>query len=165
MRDDSARWHPPGSSAFDAPGVSVREVSLARQTMVSGTMVLSTYSLAIGWPDVALGEAYALCMRRDRVLLVNAGARRDGFDPDTSEAVSDMTDGFAVLALSGPRALECLQAGAALDPAQPSRSAFRRVFGTDVLLYRHGDESTFRIHVPRADLAAFAAALHAAAKD
>lgn len=160
MRDDSARWDPPGPLSFASDALTLREVSLPRQVTISGIGVLDRFAdTLIGWPDIAASETYALSLRRDRVLYVGEPGLSSGYDPESGLGVTDMADGYRVLDLSGPGALEALRRGAELSLDRPSRSVLRRVFGLDLLLYRVGDGQSFRLHVERAFAQALAAHL------
>ncbi|GAB4187102.1 MAG: hypothetical protein OHK0024_27540 [Thalassobaculales bacterium] len=70
-------------------------------------------------------------------------------------AVSDLTDGLAVIALEGPRAPQLLAAGTGLDLALPAgTAAITRFADWRVRLYRHGGPGRFRLHVERGHAAA-----------
>ena len=148
MRDDSRKWDvPPDYSApLKAGGVSVTRVWPGRQLLISAPDVLARMPAA-GWPDVVSGPAYGLCLRRDRVLEVDGPAREVGWNGN--QAVTDVTDAYAVFRIDGPQALALCRRGAELSPAQPSRSVARRMFGLSALLYRWEAGDCFRLHVPR----------------
>lgn len=160
MRDDSAKWsadrgtqRPPVRTG----GVQICLLQPHRQTLISGphtaALALAGCSAATGWPAPASGETYALRLRRDRILVVNGSDLTDGWHADPGLAVSDMTGGYAVIALSGDGATDLLNTGTELDPAQPSASVARLLHGYPVLLYRFQGETTdYRLHVPRASL-------------
>ena len=153
MRDDSAKWTliDIANVALDGPGVALRPVHLARQTLVSGVGAQSCFQAElgapVGWPEPARGAAYAVSLRRDRVLLVDGPALEDGWDAARGLAVSDMSGAYAVFDLSGPRIGEILARGGEIDPAQPSRSAARRFAGLGVILYHRDTADRLRFHV------------------
>lgn len=150
MRNDNHRWDAPGELAVKTDGLTVAPVKGLRQTLVSGLDVLAKYyDHLITWPDVAEGESYALSLRRDRILIIGETDLRPGFDAAKGWAVSDLSDGYAVFDLYGPRAFEVLRRGAELRIDQPSRSVARRLFSFDVVLYQSEKEGNFRIHVSR----------------
>lgn len=152
MRDDSHKWDVPPdySAAIIRQGVAVTALAPPRQTLISGAAVLERHRDALGWPDIAQGDSYALCLRRDRVLLVGGPAMEDGWDGAQGLAVSDVSDGYAMFQIAGPAALALCRRGAELSLATPSRSVARAVFGFECLLYRWGDDATCRVHVSRA---------------
>lgn len=161
MRNDTARWTPPGPLSMEAPGVRVCEAPLPRQVYISGTGVLDRFEHErVEWPDIAAGETYALSLRRDRVLYVGDPGLAPGYHPG-GLALTDVTDGYHVLDVTGPNALDLLRRGAELRLDRPSRSVMRRVFGIDILLYRRGGELSFRLHIPRAHAQAVATHLRA----
>ncbi len=149
MRDDSRKWDAPPDYArpLEGAGLAVTRVWPARQVLISASDVLARIA-ATGWPDIAAGDAYGLCLRRDRVLEVDGPARADGWDG--TQAVTDVTDAYAVFHIEGPQALALCRRGTELSLAQPSRSVARTMFGLSTFLYRweHGD--CYRLHVPRA---------------
>jgi hypothetical protein len=152
MRDDRHKWDAPHTSdaQLTAPGVTISPVPVGRQTSISGTDVLSSYANCIGWPGVAQGPTYALSLRRDRILLVGADPMPDGWDDETGHAVSDATDAYRVLEISGPNAMALLKRGAEIQLGQSSHSVARLLFGYGTFLFRYGDEDTFRLHVSSA---------------
>jgi hypothetical protein len=164
MRDDSARWDEIADADFSANGVAIRPVTLQRQTMISGPDVLRQIDAPIvRWPGPVEAACYSLSLRTDRVLVVNGRETTEGWHEGTSQAVSDMTDAFAVFDISGERALELLSRGGELRPDTPSQSVARLLFGLDVFLYGHGTGGDLRIHVASGHAAALIKALKAAA--
>jgi hypothetical protein len=150
MRDDTKRWDAPGPLSFMSKGLEVAEIAGLTQHFVSGTGVLARFADdLVGWPDVATSDSYALSLRRDRVLLVGPIDLEPGYHSAAGLAVSDVSDAFTVLEINGPGALTNLQRGAELRLDHPSRSVTRQLFGIEVFLYRAGDETRFRLHVPR----------------
>ena len=149
MRDDRKKWDVPDTFAepLVLPGVELTRINADRQTIISAKDILLQVSDAVGWPDIAQGVSYTLVLRRDRVLVVNGEPVADGWDGDRQQAVSDATDAYAIFQLTGPRAIEILKHGAAINLAQTSDSVARIMFGIEVYLYRHDDENRFRMHV------------------
>jgi len=142
MRDDRDKWAASQFASLDADdspplkaeGIRVQACLLRAQTCVSGVSVLSAFP-ATGWPDIVNAvQGYAVCLRRDRVLLVNNNdLPKDGWHGTQSIAVSCLL----------------LQRGTEVSLQEPSKSAVRLLFGYEVVLYRIED-LTFRIHVDRA---------------
>lgn len=167
MRDDSQRWAPPRDRGVEvtAPGITIRSLDIARLTLISGPAALNATKLALAdWPGVVEGDNYAISLRRDRILEVNGPAQPDGWDADQNLAISDVTDAYAHVEITGPAALPLLNRGTELDPNNPSRSAVRLLFGMGVFLYRHGHSDTYRIHAGSAQDEALWHALTDAAK-
>ncbi|NOR62409.1 MAG: hypothetical protein GQ535_07960 [Rhodobacteraceae bacterium] len=159
MRNDNAKWAAPlEQNRADVVGKNARLSlqPLSRQTMLSGPaaqcLALADQPSASGWPDIARGESYAIRLRRDRILAVNGPALTDGWHERSGVAVSDMTGGYAACTLSGPRALDILKTGTALELALPSGSAMQRFHRQEVIIYRWQAEDTFRIHTQRGQL-------------
>lgn len=150
MRDDSHRWTPPRAPDAQIAGgdVTLRTVPGLRQTLISGPRVLRDVTVPlVEWPTVADGAHYALSLRRDRVLAVGGPERADGWDSARGWAVSDVSDGYAVLDLQGEGAFEVICRGTEISLEQPSRSVSRLFFGIGAIVYRYGSETEFRIHV------------------
>lgn len=150
MRDDSQRWAPPRDRILDivVPGVTIKAINLPRLTLLSGPRVLQKAALPlVGWPEVATAESYAICLRRDRVLEVNGPERQEGWDSETDLAVSDVTDAYAQMDITGVSAVSLLNRGTELDLGTPSRSVSRLLFGFGAFIYRFGDENSYRLHV------------------
>lgn len=151
MRDDTARWAPPRAEGLDAQmgTLRVRHMTGLRQTLVSGAGVLTRFKAeagpAVGWPDPAAGNSYAVALRRDRVLLVDGPDLSSGWDTAAQLAVSDATDTFLAFEISGADWPDLLARGTEMGP---SRSAVRRFGGMEVALYAH--EAAIRVHIERA---------------
>ena len=152
MRDATALWDAPRDPAklIDLGPARLTPVHLTRQTLVSGPNVLTQTDLPlVDWPGAAPSGPYAVTLRRDRLLLVNAPETPDGWNDTTQQATSDVTDAYTVFDLTGD-ALPLLGRGAEIFPDIPSRSVARLLFGLDVFLYHLDDGTTYRLHVPRA---------------
>ena len=153
MRDDAHRWTPPPGLAeqTDLGGATLGVAILPRQTLISGTNVRQNSPLPlVGWPDIATGDTYRITLRRDRVVEVGGNARHEGWNAETGEATSDITDGWSVFDLSGPRAIDILKRGTEVSLNEPSASVARKLWGFDVWLYRYEAEDRFRLHIARA---------------
>lgn len=160
MRDDRSKW--PAVQSETVPdvehsGISVRQIALLRQTVVSGAfedcMALSGMNTSVGGgSDIAVGESYVLRQRRDRILVVNGPAVLDGWNDKHNVAVSDMTAAYAVIELSGGKAEQLIATGTEFDTQLVSPSVSRLWHGFGILLYRYGDGDTYRMHVRSAFL-------------
>lgn len=162
MRNDNARWRP--AQGMDRPAFSVSNIDLRlvrprRQTLISGpyakALALAGVKAATGWPDIASGTPYAVRLRRDRILLVDGPALRDGWHEAAGVAVSDMTDGYAVIELAGSGALSVLRRGTEISADMPSASVARGFGGYATLIYAFKAEDRFRLHLPRGFLEGF----------
>lgn len=159
MRNDSEKWTPALGlvrPAFSVPGFEMQMILPRRQTLISGTyssaVALAGVGAAIGWPDKVAGGSYALRLRRDRVLVVNGPALADGWHDAEGLAVSDMTDGYAVIEIGGAHAMGVLMRGTEISPDEPSASVVRGYAGYGTLIYAGETEGRFRIHVARSFL-------------
>ena len=147
MRNDSHRWRAPTPLSRVGEGVTVTQVDVGGQFVVSAPDVRVRYGdRLIAWPDPISRPSHVLSMRRDRVLVVGEDDLKTGFQ--NGLAVTDMTDAFDVIDLTGPNAFEALRKGAEIRLDQPSPSVVRRVFGVELLLCRLQDAG-FRLHIPR----------------
>ncbi|TDK50560.1 hypothetical protein [Antarcticimicrobium luteum] len=149
MRDDSRKWDAPpdDSQPLTGMGMTVARVWPTRQLLISAPDVLARMPGA-GWPDVVTGAPYTLCLRRDRVLEVDGPAREEGWDG--VQAVTDVSDAYAVFRIEGPQALALCRRGTEVSLARPSRSVARQMFGLSAFLYPWENEERFCLHVPRA---------------
>ena len=159
MRNDNARWQPAEGlerPAFTTSTFALRLVRPRRQTLISGphasALALAGVAGATGWPGPAMAETYALRLRRDRILVVNGPELADGWHAQEGLAVSDMTDGYAVLEMSGTDAMSILRRGTEIALNEPSASAARGFAGYSTLIYSCGAQNRYRVHVPRGDL-------------
>lgn len=153
MRDDSQRWDVPfaPNHGITMPDVTVQSVALERQILLSGPNVLARCNLPlIEWPLVGDQDSYALSIRRDRLLLVNGPDMTDGWDADQGQAVSDVSDGYAVFEISGDGAFDMLRRGTEISLEVPSRSVSRLLFGLGAFVYRFNEEKRFRVHAASA---------------
>ena len=167
MRDDRHKWTPSGTfhDGFSIGDIVLSPVSLDRQVLMSGPQVLTQTDVPlVEWPEVCDDGSYALVLRRDRVLMVNGPETAEGWDDARSLAISDASDLYSVLELSGPGAVDVLKRGTEISLSHPSRSVVRRFFGLEVMLYRHGGDNTFRLHVARAHADALIGYLKSAAE-
>jgi len=151
MRNDSHKWTAPQDLRLPLirDDLTIAPIALHRQTLLSGPietcLQLACQPRATGWPDPASGTAYALSLRRDRILSVNGPELPDGWHPD-GIAISDMSDGYACIEISGPRALSLLNQGTELDPNTRSSSCARLFHGLPCLIYKW-QTGSFRLHM------------------
>ncbi|WP_299733849.1 hypothetical protein [uncultured Tateyamaria sp.] len=155
MRDDRNKW--PVTVESERPNlvrdtVSMRQVSLARQTVISGNfedcLTLSGLETAVGGgTDFASGDTYALRQRRDRIVMINAPDIADGWHSEHNVAVSDMTSAYSVIEMTGARVEQLVATGTEFNGDHASASVSRLWHGFGILLYRYGDVDVFRMHV------------------
>lgn len=159
MRNDTMRWA--AASEADRPSVGNDDARISiyrpqRQTLVSGpysaALNRTRMGAAVGWPEDASGAAYAVRLRRDRILVINGSAVVDGWHSDGGLAVSEMTFAYAIIDLDGPKSLDILRQGTELT-LSPSASVAREFSGFGIFLYSRGINS-FRLHVRRSHLEA-----------
>ncbi|MEL6640424.1 MAG: hypothetical protein AAFP98_03770 [Pseudomonadota bacterium] len=151
MRNDTHKWTAPSPLTRTVAGLRCIEVHPLAQHWLSGPDVLGRFAdNLITWPTPITQDKYVLSLRRDRVMVVGGLDLPDGYHAATGLAVTDISDAYQVIDISGPAAFAHLQRGAEVRVDQPSRSVQRRMFGCDVMLCCLDAESGFRIHVPRA---------------
>ena len=160
MRDDRDRL--PAAIGQGRPVIKGRDLAIEiesqpRQTIISGpyAAALAYAGLdmpAVGSGDVAQGESYAVRLRRDRILVVGGPLLENGWVPSAEVAISDMSQGYAVLTLNGAGALPMLQTGTEYEFTSSSGSASRLWNGYPCLMYRFAVPTQFRLHVPTAYL-------------
>ena len=152
MRNDNAKWDVPELAiAHEIGGVTITTTPVARQTLVSGPSVLTQIRHPlVRWPDVAVNEVYALALRRDRILIVNGPEMTEGWDDITAQAVSNASDAYDVIDLSGEKAFDVIKRGSDARLDTPSGSVARLCFGLGVFLYRCGTKKNFRLHISSA---------------
>lgn len=167
MRDDAKKWPALRDTAQEiiAPELCIKTVHADRLKLLSGTAARRQTNLdLIEWPGMAKAKSYALSLRRDRVLEVNGPDRVEGWDASENIAVSDVTDAYTQVELTGRGAFQLLCRGAELDLQTPSRSVSRLLFGLSAFLYRHDNDQTYRIHVAASQDEALWHALHDASR-
>jgi len=170
MRNDSHKWPPAqaivsfNETPIDLGLAILSPIVLSRQTLLSGPNVFDQVDAPlIAWPDIVDKQRYALCLRRDRVLLVDGAEPDSGWDEKNHQAISDVSDTYAVFDLSGPHALELLQRGAEISLQTQSRSVVRLLFGLDAIIYRVAKADQFRVHIAWARQRSLIDHLHSAA--
>ena len=152
MRKDNHRWDAPvADKSLERPGLSIRQVSLNRMTLISGpfpeTLRAAGLAHAVGWPDIAIGPSYALRLRRDRILVADGPDLSEGWNADTGLAISDMTSGYAVFEIAGQKAMGFLQRGTEISTGKPSASVNRAFHGLAAMIYAWETKECFRLHV------------------
>lgn len=154
MRDDRHRWAPPVleiAHSLVGSGVAARRVLPQRQVVISGrrdsALRLAGLGRAFTWPEIAPLGAYAVSLRRDRILAVDVGPIATGWFEAEQLAVSEVTDGYEVVEISGPGAMDFLQTGTELSLDEPSASVLRLWHGFGIMLYRYEAQTKYRIHV------------------
>ena len=124
----------PVVASIEGNGIAVRVVDVDGQFLVSGEDMPAN--------TIDGDERYAVWLAPGRRLAVGNAA------PD-GEFVSDVSDGFVVIDISGPRTDEMLAMASPLDPALlvPGRCAQTLFAGVKIVLYRHA--AALRMHVER----------------
>jgi heterotetrameric sarcosine oxidase gamma subunit len=126
--------------AVEAAGVYVRVLDPAAQFLVTGAAYLAPNTIA----DI---HPYSLWLAPDRTLVVYENER----GTPSGTFVSDVTDGFVLLEIVGPRAGEIVAASTTLDPATTilahGRCTQTLFGGVKVILYAYGNG--FRLHAER----------------
>jgi len=155
MRNDNMKWDAPlGDQRADiqGDGFQLSIVKPMRQTLISGPIKTCLSVCALGnatsWPDIATDDAYAIHLRRDRILAVNSAALPDGWHSQ-GVAISDMSGAYSVIEISGPKAIDLLNRGTELDTALPSGSVARQFHGFATLIYRWQSPDSYRLHLQR----------------
>lgn len=157
MRNDNEKWQDPKDAqpGFSARGVQVFSLDTPRQILLSGTvpnaLKVCGCNVTHGWADIVQEEAYALRLRRDRLMMVNGPQLDDGWGATNGLAVSDVSDGYRVLQINGPEALGLIRRGTEISLEIPSASVLRQFAGFEVLLYRWRMESQYRLHIRQYD--------------
>ena len=126
--------HEAVTASIDGNGIAIRVAEVGSQFFVSGSdMPPNTIDGA---------EPYVVWLAPERCLVV-------GGAPPGGKFVSDVSDGFVVIDISGPRTDEVLAMACPLDPASltSGRCAQSLFAGVKVILYRHGE--ALRLHVER----------------
>lgn len=155
MPDRSAYWPPPPDwtqARIAVPGLEVAPAQ-ARVWLASGATApfLAARGLTAVGPRDRAGDAYAARLAPDRVLVVGAAApggfgwRGDGL------ALSDLTDGWILIDLTGPDAPALMAMATSYDfaapDARPTESCAMRLAGQSVVVTRRGEG--FRLHIQR----------------
>ncbi|WP_299949637.1 hypothetical protein [uncultured Ruegeria sp.] len=162
MRDDRHKWSPAlghARPALTAENIEVGVVTLKRQTVISGALndclaACGIDAATAGGTEMAVGDAYALRQRRDRLLVVNAPGLSDGWHVDRNIAVSDFSAAYAVISLAGSNAERLIATGTEFVGDAPSPSVSRLWHGFGTLLYRHNQPQSYRMHVRAAHVEA-----------
>ncbi len=158
-RGDATRGEPTSAETETVSGLNITlsRIKLQRQVWVSGTSALQRFKCH-SWPSITPGfkqaQAYSVCLRRDRVLLVNGTLMKDGWDAQLDLAITEVSDSYYVFKLVGENSLAVLRRGTEISLTTPSASAMRKLFGYDVVLYRTA-EIEFCLHIDRANAESF----------
>jgi len=125
---------------IEAEGVAIRTLDPAAQFLVTGAPPLAPNTLADFFP-------YSLWLAPDRTLVVYETQRGE----PSGRFISDVTDGFVLIELVGPRAGELVAASTSIDPSNailaPGRCIQTLFGGVKVVLYAYGHG--FRLHAER----------------
>ena len=137
-------------------GLSINALAPQAAWLVSGNLAAFLDRRGVRFGDV--GDRYVLRLAPDRLLFVSLdGGATDGMTFGWSEdglAITDISDGYVLLDISGPAARELMRLGALHDfEANPDTASAAMLFaGQRVILARiqHG----WRLHVERPNAAA-----------
>ncbi|WP_269932816.1 hypothetical protein [Aminobacter sp. HY435] len=155
MRNLAEKWAvvPDWNTAvIGRPDLAIRSLQGLHQSYVSGDLAawsdVSGIALQpVGAFGVASGDAYAVRVARDRLLVVSAspsavapGWHEGGF------AVTTVSAGLQIFEVEGAWS-EIVARATPLDPGATSASAAMAFAGIDAVVYRHGE--MLRVHVDR----------------
>lgn len=150
MPEPSTLWSVPPAELV-APGLALRPLPPLPQALVSGDLdgFLARHAMppALGLLAAASGPRYALRLARNRMLAVGVAFAPEAAGWADGVAVTPMTGAYAVLEIAGPRAMDLVQRGTAIDPRSASPGAALVFAGVDAVLYRHG--AGLRLHLDR----------------
>lgn len=135
--------------------LSIAAVAPQVACLVSGNFAAFLERRGVRFGDA--GERYALCLAPDRLLFVDMdGTAADdaAFGWKDGCAVTDVSDGYVLLDITGPAALELMRLGALHDfEANPETGSAAMLFaGQRVILARI--PQGWRLHVERPNAAA-----------
>jgi heterotetrameric sarcosine oxidase gamma subunit len=154
MRDRGLFWSPVpdwSHASIRHDGLSIAAVAPQAAWLVSGNL-----AAFLEWRGVRFGEAgdrYALRLAPDRLLFVSVeDAAADGATFGWSEAgyaITDVSDGFVLLDITGPAALDLMRLGTLHDfEVKPDTASAAMLFASQrVILARI--QQGWRLHVER----------------
>ena len=159
MLDRGLFWSPVpdwSRAAIQHEGLSIDAVAPQAAWLVSGNLAAFLERRGVRFGDA--GERYALRLAPDRLLFVSMdGAATDGVMFGWSEdgcAVTDVSDGYVLLDITGPAAPELMRLGALheFEAKSDTASASMLFAGHSVVLAR--TQQGWRLHVERSHAAA-----------
>jgi heterotetrameric sarcosine oxidase gamma subunit len=159
MRDRGLFWSPVpdwSRASIRHDGLNIATVAPQLAWLVSGNLAAFLEQRGVRFGDA--GERYALRLAPDRLLFVSMdGAAADGGTFGWSEdgcAVTDVSDGYLLLDITGSAASELMRLGALHDfETQPDTASAAMLFaGQRVILARI--QQGWRLHVERPNAAA-----------
>lgn len=167
MLDRGLFWSPvPDWSHADIrhDGLSVRAVAPQAAWLVSGNLSAFLERRGVHLGDA--GERYALRLAPDRLLFVSMGSVDDAtFGWSDGCAITDVSDGYVLLDITGPAAPDLMRLGALHDFETRSETASAAMLfaGKRVILARI--PQGWRLHVERPDATAIWQCLQRAASE
>ena len=159
MRDRGLFWSPVpdwSCASIRHEGLSIAAVAPQVAWLVSGNLAIFLERHGARFGDA--GGRYALRLAPDRLLFVSVdGAAADGVTFGWSEdgcAITDVSDGYVLLDITGPAAPELMRLGALHDfeATSDTASAAMQFAGQRVILARI--RQGWRLHVERPNAAA-----------
>ena len=158
MRDRGLFWSPVpdwARASIRHDGLSIATVAPQGAWLVSGNLTAFLDRRGVRFGDT--GEHYALRLAPDRLLFVSMdGGGSDGVTFGWSDgcAVTDVSDGYVLLDITGPAALELMRLGALHDFEAKSDTASAAMLfaGQRIILARI--QQGWRLHVERHSAAA-----------
>ena len=159
MLDRGLFWSPVpdwSRATIQHDGLNIAAVAPQVAWLVSGNLVAFLERRGVRFGDA--GERYALRLAPDRLLFVSIdGAATDGMMFGWSEdgcAITDVSDGYVLLDITGPLALDLMRLGALHDfEANPDTGSAAMLFaGQRVILACI--QQGWRLHVERHNAAA-----------
>ena len=159
MRDRGLFWSPVpdwSRASIQHEGLNIAAVVPQAAWLVSGNLLAFLERRGVRFGDA--GGRYALRLAPDRLLFVSVdGAAADGVTFGWSEdgcAITDVSDGYVLLDITGPAAPELMRLGALHDfeATSDTASAAMQFAGQRVILARI--RQGWRLHVERPNAAA-----------
>jgi heterotetrameric sarcosine oxidase gamma subunit len=156
MLDRGLFWSPVpdwSRASIRHEGLSIAALAPQAAWLVSGNLASFLERRGVRFGDA--GDRYALRLAPDRLLFVSmAGADDTTFGWSDRCAVTDISDGYVLLDVTGPAAPELMRLGALhdFDARSETASAAMLFAGQRVILARILDG--WRLHVERPDAAA-----------
>lgn len=158
MLDHAMKWaaEPDWTSvSLTARGVSIRNLDLPDQALVSGNLAAFGQASNLdpqgaGAFGLVQGDRYTIRLARDRLLVVGElpSAILEGWN-EAGFAVTAIGGADHVFELSGEGLPELLSQAMTIEPTTSSPSASVGFAATPAVVYRHQTSASLRLHVER----------------